>query len=310
MKIAISTSTFAKEDSSPLDVLRAQNINFVCNSLGRVLTAQESVALLHDCVGVIAGTENLSAEVLAALPSLRVISRCGVGLDSVDTTYAKEHNITVMTTSADMLAVAVAEYTLSLTLSLLRHTAWQDRIVRQGQWKKNMGSLLRGKKLGIVGLGRMGTAVATLFSALGCSIAFTDIRKEAALNSAGSLLPWQSMPLQDVLMWADILSLHCTAVPHAKPLLGAEELACMRAGTWLINTARGSLIDEEALYEALKSQHLAGAALDVFYKEPYAGKLTTLDTCILAPHTASYAREARAHMEMEAVQNLCAALQK
>ncbi len=353
--IAISTSTFAKEDASPLHFLQENGWEYVLNPHGRVLTAAECVDFFQGCVGVIAGTELLSASVLSALPQLRVISRCGVGLDSVDKNFAQKRGIAVLTTSADMLAMAVAEHTLGQALALLRHTAMHDAHVRQGQWQKRMGWLLQGKKVGIVGLGRMGKAVARIFLALGCEVAFADVQPipatsfspvcatsvvsaTSALQSTMNSSPTDAktcgfsqmalpMSLPSLLAWADIITLHCTAEAliagdgvtcmeagaintkgtDAK-VIGAQELALMRPGTWLINTARGSLVDEEALYGALMCGHLAGAALDVFSEEPYRGKLLSVKNCLLSPHVASYAREVRIHMEMEAAQNMCTAL--
>ncbi len=298
MHIAITTTTFAKIDTAPLQVLTQHGLQYKCNPHGRTLSAQEVPALLENCVGVIAGTEPLTADVLKLCPKLKVISRLGVGLDNVDTIFAEQQGIIVKTTSAKALGQAVAEYTLALTLNLLRHVSIHDHTIRQNLWQKHMGSLLQGKKVGIIGLGRMGSAVAELFSVLGCSIAFTDPK---VITTA-----YTKMPLQDLLAWADIVTLHCPA--QAAPLLGKEMLSCMRQGTWLINTARGTLIDEEALYDSIVSQHLAGAALDVFSQEPYTGKLSELSQVLLSTHAASYARESRTLMEMEAVENLCQAL--
>ncbi len=301
MHIAITTTTFAKVDTTPLQRLTQHGLQYKHNPHGRTLTAQEVPALLEDCVGVIAGTEPLTADVLTLCPKLKVISRLGVGLDNVDTIFAEQQGIIIKTTSAKALGQAVAEYTLALTLNLLRHVSVHDRAIRQGLWQKHMGSFLQGKKVGLIGLGRMGSAVAALFNALGCPIAFTDPKVMASSHPA-----YTKMPLQELLAWADIVTLHCPAQTY--PLLDKEMLSCMRQGTWLINTARGTLIDEDALYDSIVNKHLAGAALDVFSQEPYAGKLSELSQVLLGTHAASYAREARIYMEMEAVENLCQAL--
>ncbi len=300
MKIAITTTSFAKHDMGPMQVLFEKGVHCIQNARGRTLNGDEVISLAKECDGIIAGTEPLSAAVMALCPRLRAISRVGVGLDNVDMSFAKERGIHVRATSADYLARAVSEYTLGLALALLRGICWQDASVRQGSWNKHMGFLLRGKKVGIVGFGRMGRAVAALLAVLGCDIAFTD-----PCVSAEDGGRYAKMELEQLLAYADIISLHCPAQDDAQVLLGEQELRLMPKGSFLINTARGSLVDERALYEALSSQHLGGAALDVYAKEPYEGKLSMLDTVILSPHSASYAREARAHMEMEAVQNIC-----
>ncbi len=294
MKIAISTSSFASFDRTPLDMLANANIHVVQNTLGRVLTETEAIDLFQNCIGVIAGTEPLTAKVMQAVPSLKVISRCGVGLNSVDMQAAKEHKISVHTTSSPVQAVA--ELVLGLAISLLRHIPKGHKDICAGHWKKRGGHLLQGKKLGIIGLGRIGTRVAEIFSTLGCEIAYYDP------YLAEGKYPYTAMNLQDLLAWADMVSLHCP--PSAKPLLGQKELRFMQKGAWLINTARGGLVHEDALYECLLDGHLAGAALDVFEVEPYVGPLTTLDNVILSPHCASYAKESRIQMEVEATYNL------
>ncbi len=303
MKIAITTTSFATHDMTPMTMLFEKGVHCIQNARGRTLNGDEVIKLAKECDGIIAGTEPLSAAVMALCPQLRAISRVGVGLDSVDVDFAKERGISVHTTSADHLARAVSEYVLALAMNLLRGVGLQDRALRQGQWQKHMGFLLRGKKLGIIGFGRMGRAVAALFAVLGCDIAFCDPAVSA--EDGGR---YTKMELAELLAYADIVSLHCSKTSEAAPILGAEELTLMQSGAWLINTARGGLVHEEALYEALASKHLGGAALDVYAQEPYAGPLVELDNVLLSPHSASYAREARAQMELEAVKNICEAL--
>jgi D-3-phosphoglycerate dehydrogenase len=296
MKIAITTSSFAKQDPRPLELLRREPLEILLNPHGRTLKAGEVADLLQGCTGVIAGTEALGADVLAAFPDLRVISRCGVGLDGVDLAYAARHGIAVRNTP-DAPTLAVVELTLGLILDLCRRISAQDRDVRNGVWKKRMGSLLAGKKMGLVGFGRIGRRMAGLASALGCEVAFHDpqvLRPEA----------FPSMALEDLLRWCDCLSLHCPGSEDGKPLLNAERLSLLPKGALLINAARGGLVDEEALHGALVEGRLGGAALDVFAAEPYSGPLAGLDNVVLTPHVGSYAREARAAMEMEAVANL------
>ncbi len=300
MKIAITTTSFAKYDMEAMNILFEKGVHCIQNARGRTLSGDEVIKLAKECDGIIAGTEPLSAAVMALCPQLKAISRVGVGLDNVDVDFAKERGISVSTTSADHLARAVSEYVLGLTLNLLRGMGQQDRDLRQGKWQKNMGFLLRGKKVGIVGFGRMGRAAAALLAVLGCDIAFADPNVSA--EDGGR---YAKMELEELLAYADIISLHCPAQSNGAVLLGEQELERMPKGAFLINTARGSLVDEKALYEALSSGHLGGAALDVYEKEPYEGDLTSLENIILSPHSASYAREARAHMEMEAVQNIC-----
>ncbi len=302
MKIAITTTTFAKYDMAPMTYLFEKGVHCIQNARGRTLTGEEVISLAKECQGIIAGTEPLSAAVMTFCPQLKAISRVGVGLDNVDLAFAQERGIAVTPTSADLLGRAVAEYTLGLALALLRSIPKQHEDLRQGIWNKHMGSLLRGKKLGIIGFGRMGRAVAALFAVLGCDIAFYD--PQVSAEDGGR---YTKMDLTELLAHAEILTLHCSKSQDS-PLIGEQELSLMPQGSWLINAARGGLVDEAALFTALESKHLDGAALDVFSKEPYTGPLATLHNIILSPHSASYAREARSHMEMEAVVNICKSL--
>ncbi len=294
MKVAITTSSFAKDSREPLDMLKTRGVDYVLNPYGRALSEDEAIEVLAGCAGVAAGTEPLTERVFAALPELKVVSRCGVGMDSVDLTAAKARGIVVRNTP-DGPTRAVAELTLGFALALLRDIPAMDRDIRAGVWKKRMGGLLEGKTVGIIGLGRIGLCTATLFQALGAQIAYSDPMVD---NPA-----FVRKDLEGLLAWAELITVHA---PPAKDgfLLNAERLGLMRQGAWLINAARGGIVDEIALAELLQQKHLAGAALDVFGKEPYTGPLAELGNVILTPHIGSYAKEARIRMEIETIANL------
>ncbi|MDY7001189.1 MAG: NAD(P)-dependent oxidoreductase [Thermodesulfobacteriota bacterium] len=227
------------------------------------------------------------------------MSRCGTGMDNVDLEFAKSRDILVVNTPFGPTR-SVAELTLGLILDLLRQMSRMDRELRSGIWKKRMGRLLLGKKIGIVGMGRIGQAVTDMLVPLGTQIAYTDPNYEHT--------NFRRMSLIDLLSWADIITLHCSKPKGEKPLLSETELSRMAFGSLLINAGRGGLVDEDALYKLLKSGHLSGAALDCFGREPYIGPLSTLENVILTPHIGSYAREGRVQMEMDAVKNLINAL--
>lgn len=300
MKIIITTSSFATYDSMPLDELQRNKIEYTINPYGRKLTKDEVIDLAKDADGLVAGTELLNGGVLKQLPKLKVISRCGAGLDNVDLEKTKELGIKVFSTPYGP-TLAVAELTLGLMLDLLRKITAMDRELRTGVWKKQMGSLLTGKRVGILGCGRIGQKVAELLAPLGVQIAYYDI-----CSFEGTIL---LMSKNELLSWADIITLHCSANTDGKPVIGEAELNLMKDNTWLINASRGGLVDEKALYSALKEGKLSGAALDVFDNEPYEGPLRDLGNVILTPHIGSYAKEGRIQMEKDAVQNLINGLQ-
>lgn len=293
-KVFVSTSSFAKYDGSPLKMLQNVGMEVQFNPYGRTLTLDECLNSYGDIDGLIAGTESLTAEILKSAKDLKVISRCGTGIDNIDLEVAKQQGIKVFNTPSSPVR-AVAELTLSLLLALLRHIPRMDRDIRTGKWEKGMGNLLLGKKVGIIGFGRIGQKVAELLVALGAQIAYCD----PAVNEVKP--GYARMSLDELLAWSDIITIHASGKGS---LLGDKELRRMKRGSWLVNCARGGIVNEQALYQVLKEDWLAGAALDVFEEEPYKGALSELSNVILTPHIGSYAIEARVEMEIEAARNL------
>jgi D-3-phosphoglycerate dehydrogenase len=299
--VAVTTSTFAQFSPEPLRLLREAGLTPLLNPRGRTLTEDEAIALLQGCIAVAAGTEPLTARLMAAVPELKVISRCGAGLDNIDLAAAAARGIAVRNTP-DAPTRAVAELTLGLALDLLRQITLMDRDIRAGRWKKRTGALLRGACVGIIGLGRIGRASADLFHLLGAQTAFFDP------SSPADPAPHTPMTLPDLLAWADLLTLHAPGQADKAPILDAAAIARIKPGACLINAARGGLADEEALAAALHSGRLAGIALDVFSSEPYQGVLLQTPHTVLTPHIGSYARESRIEMETAAVRNILEAL--
>ena len=304
--IAISTSSFGQIDSKPLEMLKQYGFEVRMNPHGRKIIENEIIELCENAVGLIAGTEILNKEVLSKLPDLKIISRCGVGIENVDSNALNKHSIRLFNTPFGP-TLPVAELTVGLILNLLRQVSIMDRDMRSGIWEKRMGNLLRGKKIGIIGLGRIGQCVAKLLLPFGTEIAYTDCIDVCETSGP---LDYQRMELIDLISWADILTLHCPLSVDGKKTLGKEEIAQIKPGAFLINASRGGLIDEPALYEALSSGHLAGAAIDGFEDEPYNGPLLNLDNILLTPHIGSYAKEARVEMEVMSVDNLITGLEQ
>lgn len=293
-KIAISTTSFAKYDNCPLNLCAEKGYEVILNPHGRKVKPAELIELAKDAVGLIAGTESITEEVLVKLPSLKVISRCGAGIDNVDLVETDRIGIKVYNTP-DAPTLAVAELTIGLIIDLLRKVSQMDRDMRNKQWKKRMGCLLYGKKIGIKGFGRIGQKVAKLLKPFGCEIAYSDPFVE------DGLLGLNRLNLEVLFGWADIITIH---VSVSEKLIGEKEFQLIREGAYIVNTSRGGVIDERVLYKYLANGYLSGAALDVFEDEPYTGPLKELDNVILTPHIGSYAKEARIEMERQAVENL------
>jgi D-3-phosphoglycerate dehydrogenase len=304
-KIAITTSSFGKESSAPVEALTAAGFELVFNSLGRKLTKPETVELLRDADGVIAGTEALDREVLSQLPRLKIISRVGTAVDNVDPVYAKERGISVFNTP-DGPTHGVAELALGGLLALLRRIPQSDASVRRGEFAKPMGRLLRGKTVAIIGLGRIGKALVRLLQPFAVKVIAVDPVQDEAFARQHDI---RYVHLEEALLEADVISLHlCGSTKTA--LLGAAEFAKMKPGALLVNAARGGWVDEAALLETLKRDRLGGAYLDVFACEPYKGPLAELENVVLTAHIGSYALECRIGMEVEAAQKVIDFFQK
>ena len=297
LTVVLSVSSFAEADPRPLELLRESGVQVVENPHGRKLKEDEVSELLADADGVIAGTEPLNANVLGKASRLKAISRVGVGLDNVDLEAAEQHGIRVFNTP-DAVTDAAAELAFAGMLAVLRHLQWMDAEMRTGRWSRKMGSLLRGKTVGIVGTGRVGRRVAALLAPFEPRLLAYDVQpNEAWAAESGA----EYVDLGRLVSEADVITLHASG---SDVLLGAGEIAAMKPDAVVVNAARGGLVDEAALADALREGRLGGAFLDTFESEPYEGPLTELDNVLLTPHAGSYAREARLMMEMEAVENL------
>jgi D-3-phosphoglycerate dehydrogenase len=297
-KISVTTTSFAEFDPKPVDILKNNGYEIVFNKKGRALKTEEIPEICMSCAGIIAGTEKYDLATLKSLKAsgLKAISRCGAGVDNIDLKAAAELGIRVSNTP-DAPTSAVAELTVGLILDMVRNISAMNSGIRNGKWNKVMGNLIKGKKIGIVGFGLIGQKVAQLLSGFSVEIAYFDIKNIPAVN-------YERKELVDLLKWADIISLHSSGLKNNEKILDKAAIERMRKGAWIVNTSRGNLIDEKALYEALKEGRLKGAALDVFEKEPYSGPLTELKNVILTPHVGSYAVESRIQMETEAAENL------
>lgn len=248
---------------------------------------------LADADGLIVRSAvKVTADLLAHAPQLKVVGRAGVGVDNVDLEAATRGGVVVMNTPGGS-AASVAELTLGMMLALARQLPRADATTRAGQWEKKslQGSELLGKTLGIVGLGRIGVEVARRARAFEMElIAHDPFVSAMAAREAGARL----VDLEELLESADYISLHLSLTPKTRGLLNDAAFARMKHGARLINCARGELIDEGALYSALKSGKLAGAALDVYQKEPPGNSdLFTLPTLIATPHVAASTHEAQ-----------------
>ncbi len=232
----------------------------------------------------IRGRTRFTAEVLQACPRLRLISIWGTGTDNVDLRAAAARDITV-TNTPGANAVAVAEHTVALMLAVVKQLAQADQAMRQGGWPRNLVPQLRGKRLGLIGTGLIGREVAGMARGLGMEVVAWTFHPNAGLAASLGL---RYAELDQLLGTSDIVSVHLRATPDTHHFLNRDRLALLKPTAFLVNTARGALIDEAALVEWLREKRIAGAALDVFATEPLpAGHpLTELPNVLLTPHCA------------------------
>lgn len=258
---------------------------------------------------LVGGRISIDAQVLQAAKQLRMVQRTGVGLDAVDLDALQVRGIP-MYVNPGVNAQCVAEHTLMLMLAALRRLPAVHETLRQGKWVKHELGIrnrdLAGRRVGLVGMGHIGKAVARMLSPFGVTLAY---HKPNRLTDAEEHeLGLRAMELDDLIVWADVLSLHCPLNTDTRGLLSADRMARMPEGAVLVNTARGVLVDEAALVSALQSGHLAAAGLDVFEQEPLAADspLRRLDNVVLSPHISGITRDSFQQMMRQAFRNIAA----
>jgi len=291
---------FGQADRYPLDILETNHIEYVINPIGRRLKEEELIELIPDFGILIAGTEPISARVIEAASHLGLIARVGIGLDNVHLSAARARGIQV-TYTPDAPSPAVAELTIGQMLSLLRGLSITDRNMRNGVWHRFMGHRLSKITVGLIGVGRVGKLVTQHLSGgfHGIRILANDISPDEKFGKTHNI---QWVEKEHIYREADIISLHLPLTPLTRNLIGTREIEMMKKGALLVNTSRGNMINEHDLAEALRSGRLAGAAIDVFEREPYTGELSTLENCLLTSHMGSMSQDCRSRMEIEATE--------
>ena len=302
--IVVTLSTFAEYGDAPLRMLRESGRPFHIHDTGKRITTAELVAFGDRITVAIAGVEPYDRATISALPNLKCISRVGVGVDAIDLAAATERGIAVLNTP-DPPTNAVAELALSMMLSLSRNLPRQALAVRAGEWTRLEAHLVGGRRVGVVGLGRIGRRVATLCRALGSEVWGTDPAPDRAWCDANGV---RAVSFEELLAGCDVISIHAATSATAPLKIGAADFARMRPGAILINLGRGDMVDLAALEHALTSGRLFGAGLDVYPEEPYRGSLGQLENVILTPHAATLTVETRSAMERECVEKALAYL--
>jgi len=286
--------------------LRAAGINFEYPkregfAFNAILTESEILAQVPGCAAVLAGGEPYTPSTIAQLAKagLKVLARAGVGYDAINVEAATENGVAVCFAPGTNQE-AVAEHAFALILGLIREVRRQDNAIRAGKWPRTAVRFIRGTTLGIVGLGRIGKAMATRANAFGMNILAAEIAPDVGFCEANRV---KLVPYEQLLAESDVVTLHVPKTPLTKNMIRKETIALMKPGAFVINTSRGGVVHEADLYEALTTNRLAGAGLDVFEKEPLAGSpLCDLDNVLLTAHTAGVDLKSREDMAFVAAQ--------
>jgi D-3-phosphoglycerate dehydrogenase len=300
------TSIFLKAGDDVDRYLTSQGMEPVYRPWHGGRTEEELIDLLRGIDGAIVSTDPFTARVIQAADRLRVISRTGVGYDAVDVPAATKRGV-IVTTTPGVNRHAVADWALALILCCARKVPENLAEVRRGAWTRHEGMDLAEKTLGLVGLGTIGKEVAKRAKAFGMRLLAFDLVQDLPF-AAGQGIAY--VPLEDLLRQSDFVSIHCFLNAATRHLINAERLLLMKPTAFLINTARGGIVDTEALYRALHAKRIAGAGLDVFEGEPLRADspLRTLENVYLSPHTAGSTADARRLSGAAAAENLIRAL--
>ncbi len=279
----------------------------------RIISRQELLKGVTWCDALLCLlTDKIDRQVIDANPKLKIISNYAVGYNNIDVAYATQKKIPVTNTPGPAITDAVAEHTVALMFALSKRLVEADTFTRKGKyrgWEPELllGTQLKGKTLGIIGLGRIGSGVAERCTCMGMNVIYYDVVRSREFEKKFKAA---FLPLNRVLKQADFVTLHVPLLPSTRHLIGKKQFSLMKRTAYLINTSRGAVVDEKVLVQALRNRAIAGAALDVYEHElRLAPGLATLDNIILTPHIASATIEARSAMSKDAAENILQALQ-
>lgn len=298
-KALITTVPFGDKNRLPIEMLESAGIEYLINPIGRKLKEDELADMISDFDVLIAGTELVTDKVMGRASRLKMISRVGIGLDSVDLLAAERRGIKVSYTP-DAPAPAVAELTIGLMLSLLRSVHVANTQLHRGEWHRYFGRRIPEVVIGIIGTGRIGGRVLRRLAGFGTPRILVNDTSPNLKVAPELKLEWVGK--EEIYRHADVISLHVPLTVQTKDMIRREHLLQMKPDAMLINTSRGGIINEHDLAEVLNAGHLSGAAIDVFEQEPYTGELAQIDRCLLTSHMGSMSVDCRTRMEIEATE--------
>lgn len=306
MKVLVTPRSVTRDGHPSLEKLRAAGCEVIFCTPGQQPDETELCLLLPECIGYLAGVEPVGSRAIGAATNLRVISRNGTGVDNIDLEAAKARGILVLRAEGAN-ARGVAELTIGQIFALARSTSASNTALKSGVWERqSQGIEVEGKTLGIAGCGRIGRLVAGMALGIGMKVIAFDPFPDICFTPGGG---FRYAPLDEVMAYADFLSMHCPPPADCKPMLDAVTLSKLKHGVFLINMSRHEIFDADAVLAALDSGHIAGLALDVFDSEPPTDqRLARHPRVIATPHIGGFTRESIDRAMNVAVENLIGAL--
>ena len=299
MKVFVSTHPFSSTSDLPNKLIEENEFELSVNEHGRKITSSELSCDIKDAVVLIAGTEKITEDVLKNASNLKLISRVGIGLDGVDFDLCKRYGVRVAYTP-DAPTMAVAEFGVALILDLARKITYTNNNLKNNNvWDRHMGTLLYGKTIGVFGMGRIGKSLIHLLSSFNVKFKVYDVNPDLAY---GRLYGVQFISKEEVLKQSDILSVNVPLKDDTLDYISSKEFKLMQPHAILVNTARGGIVNEQDLYDALVENRIAGAGIDVFEEEPYKGNLKSLENCLLTCHMGASSIDSRTDMEVQAIE--------
>ena len=301
MKVLVTPRSYGKTDPTVFEMLQEAGLDVVRNDTGNIFTKEQMLEKIADCDGVIVGVDPLDKDVLAAAPKLKAIAKYGTGVDNIDLEAAKERGIKVSVT-AGANSDAVADCAFGMLIAMARKLTQIDDECRKKNWKKITTKDVSGATLGVVGMGAIGKLMIRRAQGFDMKVLAYDPFWDGAFAEKYGVIRAE---LNEIFEQADFISLHVPLIPSTREMVGAEQLKMMKKDAVLINCARGELIDEEALLDALEQGEIGGAALDVFVKEPPEDpRWYTLNNVLLGSHCAASTKGASLNMGRMATANL------
>jgi len=306
-KILITSRSFGQKDKTPLELLQSKGYEITWNESGKPLAASDLIEKLEGCTGVIAGLDYFTAEVFDKVSGLKVVARYGVGFDRVDLEAAKKKGV-IVTNTPTANSDSVADLAVGLMLAVARHIVEAHRQTMEGGWPKLFGVSLFQKTVGLVGLGRIGVRVAQRVKGFDCRTLVYDPFVDA--ETASQYGCHKVDTLETLLAESDFVSLHSPASPETNQMINRQTLSLMKPTAILVNTARGELINEDDLLDALTNKVIGGAGLDTFAQEPpQIDKYKDIPNLVITPHSGAYTTEALYNMAMDSTNDLITVLE-